>query len=48
MSESAPPREGDLLTVAQALQIVPIGRTTLYSLIESGQLPHYRLQPNGS
>ena len=40
--------EGDLLTVAQALQIMPIGKTTLYALIETGQLPHYRLQPHGS
>jgi len=48
VSKPAQSREGDLLTVAQALQIVPIGRTTLYALVESGQLPHYRLQPHGS
>ena len=39
---------GDLLTVTQALQLVPIGRTTLYALCESGALPHFRIQAPGS
>ena len=40
---SGPLERGDLLTIAQALQIVPVGRTTLYALCESGELPHYRV-----
>ena len=39
---------GDLLTVTQALQLVPIGRTTLYALCESGVLPHFRVRAPGS
>ena len=35
--------EGDFLTVAQVLRILPMGRSTLYALIDSGQLPHYRV-----
>jgi len=35
---------GDLLTIAQALAILPVGRSTLYALLESGQLPHYRVR----
>lgn len=38
---------GDLLTVPQALKLVPIGRSTLYRLVESGQLAHYRLDATG-
>lgn len=41
-------REGDLLTVAQALRLVPVGRSTLYALIESGELPCYRVTALGS
>jgi len=41
-------REGDLLTVAQALAVLPVGRSTLYGLIESGELPHYRVRAPGS
>lgn len=40
--------EGDLMTVPQALRLVPVGRATLYALIESGELPHYRVQALGS
>jgi excisionase family DNA binding protein len=36
-------REGDFLTVAQVLRIVPLGKTTVYSLVDSGQLPSYRV-----
>jgi excisionase family DNA binding protein len=40
-------REGDLLTVPQALRLLPIGRSTLHALVESGQLPHYRVSAAG-
>ncbi len=36
-------REGDFLTVPQVLRIVPLGKTTVYALIDSGQLPSYRV-----
>ena len=35
---------GDLLTVPQALAILPVGRSTLYQLIEEGQLPAIRVR----
>ncbi len=41
-------REGDLLTVKQALALVPIGRSTVYALVDSGQLPSYRVSMAGS
>ena len=41
-------REGDLLTVAQVLRIVPLSRTTGYALVDSGQLPSYRMSAAGS
>lgn len=41
-------REGDLLTVPQALAVMPVGRSTLYTLLDSGQLPHYRVKAPGS
>ena len=28
---------GDLLTIRQALVILPVGRSTIYSLVEEGQ-----------
>ena len=34
---------GDFLTVKQILQILPVGRSTLYDLVQSGQLPSYRV-----
>jgi len=40
--------EGDLLTLQHALRLLPVGRSTLYALIESGQLPHYRISSAGS
>jgi excisionase family DNA binding protein len=40
-------REGDLLTIWQALAVVPVGKSTLYRLIDSGQLPHYRVSAAG-
>ncbi len=41
-------REGDFLTVAQVLRIVPLSKTTVYALIDSGQLPSYRVSVAGS
>ena len=35
------------LTVREAITVLPIGRSTLYALIESGQLPHYRVSAAG-
>ena len=40
--------EGDLLTIRQEGRLVPIGRSTLYALVDSGQLPSYRVSPTGS
>jgi excisionase family DNA binding protein len=39
---------GDLLTVPQALEILPVGRSTLYALCDSGAIPHYRIRAAGS
>ena len=39
--------EGDLITVKQALALVPIGRSTLYSLVARGALPSYRVGATG-
>ncbi len=41
-------REGDFLTVAQVLRIVPLGKTMVYALVESGELPSYRVSVAGS
>ncbi len=38
-----PPDEGDLLTIAQVRRILPVAKSTIYGLVESGQLPHYRV-----
>ena len=43
-----PLREGDLLTIAQALRLVPVGKSTLYALVESGQLPCVRVSGTGA
>ncbi len=34
---------GDFLSITQLIALVPIGRSTAYALIESGELPHYRV-----
>ena len=39
---------GDLLTVPQALAILPVGRSTLYALVEAGDLPCFRIRAPGS
>jgi excisionase family DNA binding protein len=41
-------RPGDLLTVAQVLKIMPVGKSTLYALCDSGQLPCYRVRSAAS
>jgi len=41
-------REGDLLTVQQALEILPVGRTLLYQLVEEGQIRSIRCKSVGS
>jgi excisionase family DNA binding protein len=38
MSDTTPPLERLAFTVDETLQIVPVGRSTLYALIGSGQL----------
>ena len=39
---------GDLLTIRQALVILPVGRSTIYSLVEEGQIPSIRVGCAGS
>ena len=39
---------GDLLTIRQALAILPLGRSTLYSLVAEGQIPSIRVGCAGS
>ena len=39
---------GDLLTVPQATQIVPVAKSMLYRLIDEGQLRSVRIQSAGS
>ena len=47
-----PPRRviaaGDLLTIREALAILPVGRSTLYGLVARGALPSYRVSAAGS
>jgi len=50
-SSSEPPSglaPGDLITVAQALQLLPVGRATLYRLVAEGTLPAVRVASLGS
>ena len=39
---------GDLLNVRQVLAILPVGRSTLYQLIDEGRLPAIRVRTAGS
>ena len=48
MSHRPELREGDLLSIRQVQRLMPVGRTTLYALVQSGQLPHHRIQVHGS
>ncbi len=41
-------RGGDFLTVAQVLRIVPLGKATVYQLVEEGRLPACRVRTAGS
>jgi len=41
-------REGDLLTVAQVLRLLPISKSTLYELAAEGVLPSFRVGAPGS
>ncbi len=41
-------KEGDLLSVRQALALMPVGRATLYALLKSGALPHFRVVAPGA
>ncbi len=38
-----PLREGDLLSVQQALRILPISKSGFHRLLESGEIPSVRL-----
>lgn len=40
--------EGDLLTIPQVQRLVPVGRSTIYKLVESGELRSYRIRGAGS
>lgn len=40
--------EGDILTAAQVLKLLPVGRSTLYALAASGELPSLRVRACGS
>ncbi len=40
-------REGDLLSVAQALALVPLGRSKLYALLDEGEIEHVRVPSTG-
>jgi excisionase family DNA binding protein len=48
VSEAAALREGDLLTVAQVLGLLPVGRSTLYAMAASGDLPSVRVGAAGT
>lgn len=39
---------GDLLTAAQVLRLLPVGKSTLYALAASGELPSLRFRAAGS
>jgi len=43
-----PLAEGDLLTAAQVLRLLPIGKATLYALAASGELPSIRVGALGA
>jgi excisionase family DNA binding protein len=46
--EPGPLQPGDLLSVVQALQLLPVGRATLYRLVAEGTLPAVRVASLGS
>lgn len=48
MSERRGLAPGDLLTVAEVLALLPVGRSTLYALAAAGGLPSVRVGAAGS
>ena len=40
-------RGGDLLSVGQALDLVPLGRSKLYDLLDQGEIEHIRVPSTG-
>ncbi len=48
VASSEPLREGDFLSVAEVLRIVPLSKSTIYALVDSGQLPSFRVSVAGS
>ncbi len=39
---------GDLVTVAQALELVPISKSLMYALLEAGEIEHVAISSVGS
>ena len=48
VAPSEPLREGDLLTAAQALELLPVGKSLLYQLADEGQIEAIRVAGAGS
>ena len=48
MPDAPPLRPGDLLSVEQALMLLPVGRTMLYQLIAEKTVPSIRVTTVGS
>ena len=42
-----PLTDGDLLSIPQVQRLVPIGKSSLYALVASGELPSYRVRIAG-
>ena len=40
--------EGDLLTIRQALEIMPVSKSLLYELVAQGRIPAVRVRTLGS
>ena len=47
VAPSEPLREGDLLSVAQALRILPISKSALHCLLDNGEIEHVRVPSTG-
>jgi len=41
-------QEGTLLTVPEALRLLPVGKSTIYDLIAAGEIEHLRVSSVGS
>lgn len=48
MPDAPPVQPGDLLTVAETLRLLPVGRTMLYALLTEGTVPSIRVATLGS